>query len=122
MSLPSLSAAIFTRANHDGLMPATSSSAARSSMILTGLPPADFESCVAAIPQRSGENLLPNPPPMYCCITWILPAGMPMGSAICGAMPERFWVDMWTSNSLSVGHSDAMPCDSRQQCVMADAP
>src|ERR1700744_753078 len=89
-NLPSLSAAILTRANPDGRMPATSCSAVRSSIILTGLPAADLDNCAEVIPQRSGENLLPKPPPMYCCITWILPAETPRGSAICEAMPERF--------------------------------
>ena len=34
-------------------------------------------------------------------------------------MPDRFWVEMWTSQSrLSAGHSAAMPWVSRQQWVM----
>src|SRR6516225_10375537 len=68
-SLPSLSAAIFTRAKADGRMPATSNSALRSSRFFTGLPPAFLESLAVLTSQRSTENLLPNPPPTFCCST-----------------------------------------------------
>ena len=91
-------------------------------MILTGLPPAAFESFAATMPQRSAANLLPNPPPMFCCRTLMLPAGTPSGSAICGAMPDRFCVEMCTTRSLSLLHSVAEPCVSRQQCMMQDTP
>ncbi len=59
---------------------------------------------------------------MYCCMTWMFPAGMFNGSAICGAMPERFCVEMCTVISFPLGHSAAMPWVSRQQWVMHDAP
>ena len=56
-------------------MPATSNSALRSSMFFTGLPPAFFDRLAVLTSQRSAENLLPKPPPMFCCNTLMLPAG-----------------------------------------------
>src|SRR5579884_1183388 len=120
-SLPLLSAAIFTRANPEGRMPATSNSSLRASIIFTGLPPADFDSLAATMSQRSAANLLPKPPPIFCCKTRMLAAGVFNGAAICAAMPERFWVEICTVRSLPF-HSEAEPCDSRQQCTMQGTP
>ena len=69
---PSFEAATLTRAYAEGRAPATSSSASRSSMIFTALPCACLASCAEATPQRSMPNLLPKPPPMYCCSTRML--------------------------------------------------
>ena len=103
-------------------MPAIDCSASRSSMILTGAPPAFFESCAATMVQRSGPNLLPKPPPTWSIFTRMSPAGMPKGPAICPAMPDTFCVEMCTSRFLSLSHSEMAPCDSRQQCVMTVEP
>src|SRR5947209_4620785 len=74
-------AATVTRAYADGRAPATSTSASRSSIMRTALPSAVFDICAVKIPQRSGENLLPNPPPTWSWSTRMLLAGICSGSA-----------------------------------------
>ena len=63
--VPSFFAASLIFAKAEGRLPAVSSSMARSRKILTGRPPAFFESSAEAASQRSAENLLPNAPPMW---------------------------------------------------------
>src|SRR5258708_9446621 len=74
--VPSFLPATLMLANPDGRLPPIISSVARSRNSFTGRPPLAFESRAASRPQRSVANLLPNPPPTYCMLTWMLEAGI----------------------------------------------
>src|SRR5579864_9159665 len=121
-TVPSRLAPTFTRAKAEGREPPVISSESRSSMYFTGLPPAVLESCAVAMPQRSGENLLPTPPPTLSWCARTLPGAIFSACAYCPGRPETPCVEQCTKRWSKLGHSAAEPCVSRQQCVITEAP
>src|SRR5579872_7343286 len=91
--VPSFMPAIFTFAKPDGRFPAIINSVGRSRKNLTGRPPLALERRAASRPQRSAENLLPNPPPMYCIWTCTFGAGILRLLDKSPPMPETFCVE-----------------------------
>ena len=91
-SLPCSSAAARMRAKADGRLPATVTSWSLSRKSFTGAP-ALRASSAPTMPQRSGENFEPKPPPMYSVRirTWL--AGTPSSVANCPARVETAWVE-----------------------------
>src|ERR1019366_10730242 len=92
-SEPSGLAATLILAKPEGRFPAIINSTLRSRNSFTGFPPLDFDRLAQTTAPRSAENLLPNPPPMYCMSALILSGGNFSRLPRSPAIPERLCVD-----------------------------